>query len=40
MRDALRAQGVKPHLIMFYSIEMALQGRLWSSIAPEERVEV
>jgi hypothetical protein len=40
IRDALLARGVKPHPNIFYSIEMGLQDRVWSSITPEERREV
>lgn len=40
VRDALQAQGIKPHLNIFYSIEMGLQDRNWSSITPAERMEV
>lgn len=40
IRDALVANGVKPHPNIFYSIEMGLQDRAWNSITPEERREV
>lgn len=40
IRNALVAKGIKPHPNIFYSIEMGLQDRVWSSITPEERREV
>lgn len=40
IRSRLEANGVKPHLNVFYSIEMGLQDRSWSSITPEEKREV
>jgi len=40
IRDALVAEGIRPHPNIFYSIETGLQGRSWSSITPEERREV
>lgn len=40
IRSKLEERGIKPHLNIFYSIEMGLQDRVWSSITPEERREV
>jgi hypothetical protein len=40
IRDALLAKGVSPHPNIFYSIEMGLQDRVWSSITPEARREI
>ena len=40
IRSKLEENGIKPHLNIFYSIEMGLQDRVWSSITPEERWEV
>ena len=31
--------GVKPHLNIFYSIEMGLQGKSWSEITSNEKNE-
>lgn len=33
----LQEQGIKPHLLIFYSIEMGLQDRNWSDIGEEEK---
>jgi hypothetical protein len=35
--QALQEQGIKPHLLIFYSIEMGLQNRKWSNIGEEEK---
>ncbi|MEN9511607.1 MAG: hypothetical protein RLZZ370_1426 [Bacteroidota bacterium] len=35
--QALQEQGIKPHLLIFYSIEMGLQNRKWSDIGEEEK---
>jgi hypothetical protein len=40
IRDALIEKGIKPHLLIFYSIEMGLQGRIWSDIKQEEKKEI
>jgi hypothetical protein len=40
IRDALLAQGVRPHLPIFYSIEMGLQDRRWNDIRPSEKKEL
>jgi hypothetical protein len=40
IRSRLEQKGIKPHLNIFYSIEMGLQDRVWSSITPEEKREV
>lgn len=32
--------GVKPHLLLFYSIEMGIQGRKWSDITASEKQEI
>jgi hypothetical protein len=40
IRDALVAKGIRPHPNIFYSIEMGLQERVWSSITPEEKREI
>ncbi len=34
---ALQEQGIKPHLLIFYSIEMGLQNRKWSDIGEAEK---
>lgn len=34
---ALQEQGIKPHLLIFYSVEMGLQDRKWSDISEEEK---
>ena len=40
IRSKLEEKGIKPHLNIFFSIEMGLQDRVWSSITPEEKREV
>lgn len=32
--------GVKPHLLLFYSIEMGIQGRKWIDITASEKQEI
>ncbi|MBM3413233.1 MAG: hypothetical protein FJY19_07665 [Bacteroidetes bacterium] len=32
--------GVKPHLNIFYSIEMGLQGKSWNEITADEKKEI
>ncbi|MFM7089626.1 MAG: TfoX/Sxy family DNA transformation protein [Bacteroidota bacterium] len=32
--------GVKPHLNIFYSIEMGLQGKSWNEITSNEKNEI
>ena len=39
-RDALVSKGLRPHLTIFYSIEMGLQGRVWSDISAQEKKEL
>lgn len=31
---------IKPHLNIFYSIEMGLQGKIWNEITTEEKSEI
>jgi len=40
IRDALVSEGIRPHLNIFYSIEMGLQGRVWSDITSQEKKEL
>jgi len=40
IRDALVNKGIRPHLNIFYSIEMGLQGRVWSDITAQEKKEL
>jgi len=40
IRDALLNSGIRPHLNIFYSIEMGLQDRVWSDITPQEKMEL
>ncbi|MFY7794140.1 MAG: TfoX/Sxy family DNA transformation protein [Chitinophagaceae bacterium] len=40
IRNALIEKGIKPHLLIFYSIEMGLQDRIWSDIKQEEKKEI
>ena len=40
IRDKLIASGIKPHLLIFYSIEMGLQDRSWMDITPGEKAEI
>jgi hypothetical protein len=40
IRDALVSKGIRPHLNIFYSIEMGLQGRVWSDITAQEKKEL
>jgi hypothetical protein len=32
--------GIKPHLNIFYSIEMGLQGKSWQEITPVQKQEI
>ena len=32
--------GIKPHLDIFYSIEMGLQGKSWQEITPVQKQEI
>jgi hypothetical protein len=36
----LMESGVKPHLLMFDSIEMGIQGRKWNDITANEKQEI
>ena len=36
----LQKAGVKPHLNIFYSIDMGLQGKSWKEITADERHEI
>jgi hypothetical protein len=40
IRDALVSKGIRPHLNIFYSIEMGLQNRAWSDITAQEKKEL
>ena len=40
IRDALVSEGIRPHLNIFCSIEMGLQGRVWSDITSQEKKEL
>ena len=40
IRNALIEKGIKPHLLIFYSIEMGLQDRIWCDIKHEEKKEI
>ncbi len=40
IKDKLISAGIKPHLLIFYSIEMGLQDRSWMDITPGEKVEI
>ena len=40
IRDRLISAGIKPHLLIFYSIEMGLQDRSWMDITPREKAEI
>ena len=37
---ALQEAGIRPHLNLFYSIEMGLQDRPWTDITPREKREI
>ena len=37
MLNRMKGQGVQPHILMFYSIEMGLQDRKWNDISPAEK---
>ena len=36
----MNENGITPHILMFYSIEMGLQNRKWSDITPAEKKEL
>ena len=38
--DKLIAMNIKPHLLIFYSIDMGLQDRKWNDITPSEKEEI
>lgn len=40
LKNKLIAAGIKPHILMFYSIDMGLQDRKWSDITPSEKLEL
>ena len=40
IKDKLIESGIKPHLLIFYSIEMGLQDRSWMDITPGEKAEI
>ena len=40
LHTAIKDLGVPPHLNIFYSIEMGLQGRPWNDITPSEKLQV
>jgi hypothetical protein len=40
IKNDLISKGIKPHINIFYSIEMGLQEREWFSITPSERREI
>ena len=40
IKSDLEQAGIRPHLNIFYSIEMGLQNRPWSSITPNEKREI
>ncbi len=40
IKNDLEKLGIKPHMNIFYSIEMGLQNRPWNSITPSEKREV
>jgi hypothetical protein len=40
IRKKLMSKGIQPHLTIFYSIEMGLQGRKWSDISLAEKKEI
>jgi len=37
IQEKLIQKGIKPHLSIFYSIEMGLQNRNWLDISPTEK---
>lgn len=36
----LLASGTRPHFIGYYALVMGLQGRLWNTILPDEKLEL
>lgn len=40
IKKNLISVGIKPHLNIFYSIEMGLQGKSWKEIASHEKNEI
>ena len=40
LRAAIEAEGIQPHLLIFVSIELGLQGRSWKDATPQEREEI
>lgn len=40
IKKKLIEAGVTPHLNIFYSIEMGLQGKSWNDITPKEKNEI
>ncbi len=40
IRDRLLEKGIRPHLNLFYSIEMGLQDRGWQEITAAEKQEI
>jgi hypothetical protein len=40
IKDDLLKKGIKPHLNIFYSIEMGLQNRPWNEITLTEKKEI
>ncbi len=40
IKNELKKLGIRPHLNIFYAIEMGLQNRPWNSITPTEKKEV
>ena len=40
IKNELKMLGIRPHLNIFYAIEMGLQNRPWNSITPTEKKEV
>lgn len=40
IKEDLEKEGIKPHLNIFYSIEMGLQDRRWNEITSEEKKEI
>lgn len=40
LKDKMISAGIKPHVLMFYSIEMGIQERGWIDITPSEKLEL
>lgn len=40
LKNKFIAAGIQPHILMFYSIDMGLQDRIWSDITPAEKREL